>query len=349
MPKSNNIVFVNHNAGSPAHGPNLRSYYAAKYLVRKGYLVHVFSSSYSHKYTQLPNTRDQITKEKIDGIQYYWIKTRPYQGLISRIYNYQQFASTLPYTVTQNLSNIKAIICSSPPPIFIKICHQLAKKYQARLIFDVRDLWPLTILDMKAASKYNPYVVYLSYLEKFAYKNSDIVVSALPCAESYMREHGLAKDKFIAIENGTDIEQLPAIDEDDLPVDTCRLLKKKHKFRIGYAGAFDRDNDLDTFLQAAKLLQDRDYEFVLVGKGKERERLSSIANKLPNVHILSPVLSSQIPWVLAHYDVCFMALRSKPIFKYGVSMNKIFEYMRSSRPIISAIDAGNDIVSDAQC
>lgn len=343
------VVIVNHNAGSPRYGPNLRTYYSAKYLVRRGYTVHVFSSSYSHKYVVLPSITGKVTEENIDGIHYHWIKTTPYKNLLTRIWSFWQFASQLFDAVVNNVSEMKAIICSSPPPVFVRICHQLAKRYNSRFLFDVRDLWPLTILEMKAASKYNPYVAYMGYLESFAYKNCDMVVSALPCAESYMLEHGLPQGHFLSIENGTEIDDLPLIDANEIPKDTREILERDHPFRVGYTGAFDRDNDLETLIDAAELLRDQEIQFVLVGKGKERERLENKISKLPNVYIVSPVQSNQIPWVLARFDVCFMGLKSKPIFKYGISMNKIFEYMRATRPIISAIDAGNDIVTKAKC
>ena len=112
---------------------------------------------------------------------------------------------------------------------------------------------------------------------------------------------------------------------------------------------FDRENDVDSFLRAAALLRERNIQFVLVGQGKERQRLVAEAAKLQNVFVLPPVRSDQVQWVLKHFDVCYTGLKDKPINRYGISMNKLFEYMRAGRPIVSAIDAGNDIVAEAAC
>lgn len=349
MSSGKTVVFVNHNAGSPIYGPNLRTYYAAKHLVLQGYSVHVFSGSFSHKYMTMPKTSGKVTCENIDGINYYWIKTIKYNSLITRIISFHQFSSMLYRAVIENVRSMQAIICSSPPPVSVKICYKLARKYNARFIFDVRDLWPLTILEMNPLSKFNPYVVYIGHLEKYAYTHCDCVVSALPCAENYMIDNGLPNDRFISVENGTEISESYPVSEHDLPVDTREALTSNKQFVVGYAGAFDRDNDLETLIDAAALLRNQDIEFVLVGKGEGRKRLAAKASGLSNVFIVSPVRSDQVPWVLARFDACYMGLKAKSIFQYGVSMNKIFEYMRASRPIISAIDAGNDIVSDSGC
>jgi glycosyltransferase involved in cell wall biosynthesis len=291
----------------------------------------------------------EVTEEDIDGIHYHWLRTRPYKGIIGRIWSFRQFGTALPRAVAEHVPEMNALICSSPPPVFAGVCHQIARNYGARFIFDVRDLWPLAIIEMGSASGYNPYVAYLGWLERFAYEKADIVVSALPCSESYMRKKGLPDGRFCCIQNGTEADPLPAINVAEIPKDIREKLDHDSTFRVGYSGAFDRDNDLDSFLSAAALLRERAIQFVLVGKGKERQRLVAKAAKLPNVFILPPVRSDQVQWVLGHFDVCYTGLKDKRINRYGISMNKIFEYMRAARPIVSAIHAGNDIVAEADC
>ena len=215
--KEGTVVFVNHNAGSPRHGPNLRTYYAAKYLAARGYSVHIFSSSYSHKYVYLPEISGEVTDQAIDGIHYHWVRTRKYEGTFGRMWSFHQFGTKLPSIVTRRVTGMKALICSSPPPVFVRICDRIARRYNARLLFDVRDLWPLTILEMGAASRYNPYVTYMGWLERYAYRNADMVVSALPGSESYMRGKGLPEGQFVCIENGTEALAVPKIDESEIP------------------------------------------------------------------------------------------------------------------------------------
>jgi glycosyltransferase involved in cell wall biosynthesis len=164
-----------------------------------------------------------------------------------------------------------------------------------------------------------------------------------------MRAHGLPEGRFYVIENGTETHDLPEIDEEDIAAEVRAVLDRQVPFRVGYAGAFDRDNDVMSLIRAAELLQERNIEIVLIGKGVRQDRLAAEAAGLPNVSILPAVPSEQVPWVLARFDACYMGLRDKPINQYGVSMAKIFEYLRASLPIVSAVRAGNDIVGAAGC
>lgn len=349
MSTQGTVVIVNYNAGSPRHGPNLRGYYMAKYLVKRGYTVHVFSSSYFHKWVTLPRVTGDVTPEVIAGAQYNWVRTRPYRGLLGRIWSSHQFAYRLPKAVRQQVPEMKALICSSPPPVFAKVCHEIARDYGARFLFEVRDIWPLALTEMGSATRLNPYVALLAWYERYAYSNADLVISALPCAESHMRANGLPEGRFYSIENGTETHDLPEIREEDIAAEVRAVLDRQAPFRVGYAGAFDRDNDVASLIRAAEILKDRDIEIVLIGKGVRKDRLVAEAAGLSNVSILPAVPSEQVPWVLARFDACYMGLRDKPINRYGVSMAKIFEYLRASRPIVSAVRAGNDIVGAAGC
>ena len=350
MPSKNGtVVIINYNAGSPRYGPNLRAYYTAKYLAREGYDVQVFSSAFCHKYAVLPETTGEVTPEIIDGAQYNWIRTQPYKTIPGQIFSFHQFGAKVPSAIRGTVREMKALICSSPPTILSRVSHRIAKEYGARFIFEVRDLWPLTILQMGSATRFNPYVMLLGAREKYAYKHADIVVSALPCAEPYMRGRGLPEGRYRTIENGTEAGQLPEINVDDIPHEIRQVLERKVEFRIGYSGAFDRDNDVMSLIRAGELLKEHRIEIVLIGKGIRREQVVNAASRLPNVYVLPAVRSGQVPWVLERCDALYMGLRDKPINKYGVSLNKSFEYMRAARPIVSAIHAGNDIVSDSGC
>jgi glycosyltransferase involved in cell wall biosynthesis len=164
-----------------------------------------------------------------------------------------------------------------------------------------------------------------------------------------MRTRGLPKGRFYAIENGIETYDLPEVNEADIATEVRTVLNRKVRFRIGYAGAFDRANDVMSLIRAAKLLEKRHIEVILVGKGIGKDQLVAEASSLPNVKILPAVPSAQVPWVLAQFDACYMGLKDKPIYKYGVSMAKIFEYLRAARPIVSAVRAGNEIVGAAGC
>jgi glycosyltransferase involved in cell wall biosynthesis len=125
----------------------------------------------------------------------------------------------------------------------------------------------------------------------------------------------------------------------------------KDKFVVTYAGALGMANDISTILQAAKQLRDHpEIHFVLVGDGKERQNLETIAREwdLANVTFTGVVRKSEIPQVLAASDACVATLKDIPMFRTTYP-NKVFDYMAAGRPTLLAIDGViREVVEAAQ-
>lgn len=118
-----------------------------------------------------------------------------------------------------------------------------------------------------------------------------------------------------------------------------------------FAGAHGIANALDTLLDAGKLLKDISVTICLMGGGQEKERLKLRAKqeKITNVIFLERVNKNEVGGILELADILYIGLAKTDLFRFGISPNKMFDYMLAARPIISAIDAGNDMVKDADC
>jgi glycosyltransferase involved in cell wall biosynthesis len=202
-------------------------------------------------------------------------------------------------------------------------------------------------------SPVHPFIVMMQFAENFAYQYADRVVSMLPNALSHMREHGLSPGKFIYIPNGIDLAEWSA-NSTGLPALHCRMieeLKAKGRFLVGYAGAFGIANALDSVVHAARLLQDTSVTVILIGSGPEKNRLQALASRLnlKNVEFLPSVPKSAVPALLGLMDTLLISLRRCSIFRFGVSPNKLMDYMMAAKPVIQAIEAGNDLVRDSGC
>ena len=347
---SKNIWIINEYAGSPYHGMTFRHYYLAKELVKAGHKVTIFTSSYSHfKLQQHRETKKTFTKENIDGIKYIWVKMPAYKAPKSpgRIKNWFLFALKLFFIPLLKIEKPDVILVSSLPlhPVFPG--KYLANKYNAKLIFEVRDIWPLSAIELGGYSPQHPFIRHLQWVEDFAYRNADEVVSVLANAYEHMKIRGLQADKFHYIPNGIDIGcqgNKEALEE--------RILNQfpKNKFVVGYAGTFGIANALETFISAAKEMQDyQDIAFVLVGDGKEKETLIKLSEGLSNVFFVDPVRKNQVPSILEKFDLCYIGWKKHQIYKYGISANKIFDYMYSAKPILHAFSGKGDLVSMANC
>ena len=56
-----------------------------------------------------------------------------------------------------------------------------------------------------------------------------------------------------------------------------------------------------------------------------------------------------IPALLDSLDALFIGLKRTPIFRFGISPNKLIDYMMAGKPVIQAIEAGNDLVAENGC
>ena len=344
-------------AGSPRHGMNYRPYNLGRELAARGLDVTVISGSYSHQFYAPPEVKGPYTLEEVDGLRYCWVRTPRYPESQSagRLLSFWVFVRAL-YGLARQAARLGlplpgAVIVSSPSPYPILPARRLASRYGARLVFEVRDLWPLSLVELGRNSPRHPFVALTQLVEDFAYRHAERVVSVLPAAEAYMRGRGLAEGKFRYIPNG--VKPRPegeggARGEASL----VRDLLPGRAFIVGYAGSLGLANALSHLVEAAVLLRDRvDIGIAIVGEGAELAALKALAAErgLENIVFVPAIAKTGIPALLSEFDACYLGLRREPLFRFGVSPTKLFDYLLAAKPVIMAIEAGNDIVSEAGC
>lgn len=346
-----NILLINHYAGSETYGMEYRPYYLAREWVRMGHAVCVVGASFSHLRRVQPQVSGHLSLEVIDGIRYIWIRTPAYQGNgVGRVKNILSFTRML-FGLDEGAlgSQPDVIVASSPHPFIIYPAYSLAKKFASKLIFEVRDLWPLTLVELGNVGKFHPFVYLTQHAENYAYRKSDRVISLLPKASGHMISHGMSPEKFAYVPNGVSVENED--DKSELPeIHSSFFESMGNKTLIGYTGTFTESDTLDVLLDASRKLHET-VHVVLVGDGPYKDVIKRrISNeKLRNVSVLPPVPKNAVPGVLSRIDIAYIGWRRKPIYRFGVSPNKLFDYMLAEKPVIQAIEAGNDIVSESGC
>ena len=345
------IWIINDYAGSPYHGMVFRHYYLSKQWVKKGYEVYIISATYSHYFKNLPPSNHMYNFEKIDGINYIWIKVPKYENSTDkkRVLKWFVFSTKLlGLLFKKNIIHPDIIIASPTAPFFILSAYLLAKKFNSKLIFEVRDIWPLSIIELGNINPNNPLIKMMSWCEKFAVKKADYIVSSLQNYGEHLKNDLNIDREFIWINNGIDIEEMKKIEP--LPEEIKNKIPN-NKFIVGYTGTIGIANALDSFLESAKLLESyKNILFVIVGEGKEKKNLIKKYGNLKNVLFLNSIPKKQVQSMLSLFDVCYIGLKKENLFKYGVSPNKLFDYMYSGKPIVYAINSGkNNIVDLAEC
>lgn len=346
-----NILIINHYAGSPELGMEFRPYYLAKEWRKMGHQVLIVGSSFSH----LRKKQPIVTNECIDGIEYRWLKSKPYHGNgFGRIKSMFSFISQL-YCSSKKILNgfvPDVVIASSTYPLDIFPAHKIAKRYHAKLIYEIHDLWPLSPKELGGYSSWHPFIVVMQIAENYAYKKVDAVVSILPNAKEHCVEHHLIPNKFHHVPNGVVIEDWET--PESIPAEHQQVinkLKQEKKFLVAFAGAHGIANSLKSIIDAAHLLNKQQVALLLIGTGQEKNNLIKYVkdNQIDNVYFLPPVNKLAIPNLLHQMDVLFVGLQKQSLFRFGISPNKIFDYMMAKKPIVQAIDAGNNLVKEANC
>ncbi len=360
QPGKPNIILINHYAGSPGYGMEYRPYYLAREWVRNGCKVTIIAASFSHVRRSQPDfegsSKGRQSREQIDGIDYLWYSTSPYKGNGSgRVWNITRFLWGV-WRDAKKISSLcrpDVVIASSTYPLDVWVARRIAKYSGAILIYEIHDLWPLSLIELAGLSRFHPFVVLCQIAENAAYRHVDAVVSMLPLVHDHVVSHGLDPEKLQIIPNGISPEDWETSDV-ELPGEIRTFIQGARDgshLIVGYAGAHGVPNALDSLLDAAKCMSDDPVRFMLVGDGHERHRLMNrlIDEGIDNVSMFPPVLKNQIPGLLQAFDIAYIGLKSEPLFRFGVSPNKLMDYMMAARPVLFSVHAGNDPVAESQC
>jgi len=350
MSKNKVIWVLNMTAGKPDSGWGERHYYLSKFWVQKGYEIKIISGSYNHLFTKQPQTfKKRFTYEQVeDKITFCWVKTPFYSGGgFKKFWSNFVYAFKVFFLSSKKMNTPDIILVSSMPIFSIINGYFFKKKYKAKkLIIEVRDLWPLTPIHLKGYGKNHPLIRIVSWFEKFAYKKSDIIVSLLPNTDEYINQISKEPKKLNYIPNGID-ERL--LDKEEIP-NFVKELFPKNKFIVGYAGTIGLANAMEFFIEASLLMKEnKNIHFVLVGDGYLKNKFKEKVKTSKNITFIDKVKKSQVQSILKYFDVCYVGRYKSPLYRYGVSYNKYFDYMLAKKPILESSELIKDQVELSGC
>lgn len=352
------VWILNHYALPPNLPGGTRHYDFSQELIKKGYDITIFTSGFNH------SSKDYYKSfkgksyffERFGKLKFVWIKTFPYKGNdFRRILNMISYSIRI-LLISNHFSKPDkpdVIIGSSVHPLAVVSAWILSKRYKTKFIFEVRDLWPQTLIDMGAIKPDSIMAKILYYLEKIMYKRADKIIVLLPKATEYIINKGIEEGKIVWIPNGVDINRfkhpLPLSNNNEL---FSFLENNKKRFIVMYTGAHGPANGLGIFIEAAHYFQkaNKDISFCLVGDGADKEYLLKEAakSKLDNIRFFQPVVKEEVPALLSYADLLVQSFADIDVLKYGISPNKVFDYLAAAKPIIMSVSTTNNIVQDAK-
>lgn len=289
--------------------------------------------------------------EKIEGIDVHrssiYVSTD--RSIIKRLLNYFSFVYTSWRCGRKINGNFDFVFCESPP-LFLGISAVLlAKRFKARLIFNVSDLWPESAEKLGLVT--NKVLLRVStWLEEYLYRSSALITGQTQGIVKNIRDR-FPNKKVYWLPNGVDLSYYD-------PANYSREWRiaagfNQDDFLLLYAGIIGHAQGLEILLKAAKLLEDvPSCKFILLGDGPEKARLIELSEELglKNMIFLDPVPKSVMPKVVAAADVAVIPLRRLELFK-GAIPSKIFESLAMQKPVLLGVEgeAKELFIDDGKC
>ena len=338
-----NFLIISQNAGSKNHGMVIRNYNWAKSLVNQGHKVTIVASAQSHSRHTQPKTSGRVKVEMIEGIEYVWLWGPPYTGNsnLMRVLSMVMFCLQL-YLPSKFLKRERdVVVVSSPPPFSVYPAVRLARRLKAKLVYDIRDLWPLTPKLLGGHSEGHPLIRAMQHAECFVLKHADIVTAVPHQSEAYLLGKGMSGGIFYPFRNGICEDakgQQAHINEEYKQA--INNLRKTHPFIIGYAGAIGRANAMDYFVKAIAKTTDK-VAAVLIGDGPfeiEVKRQIKALKLEDRIIVLPPIGAHQVHDFLQHIDVAYCGMKKSALYEYGASPTKLNDYMMAQKPVIYAVN-----------
>lgn len=318
-------------------------------LARMGHVCVVITSDSNHLAQNANASEEPYRRELMEGVEV--ITTRTFKA--TRASSWQRIVSWLDFEwrlwrmPLAELPRPDAVVVSSLSLLTIVNGFRLRRRLGARLVFEVRDIWPLTLTEEGGYSKWNPWVRALGVLERWGYRSSDAIVGTMPNLCEHV-QNVLRQPKPVAcipmgVARGQALAGEPLADE-------VRDLVPQGKFIVTYAGTIGITNALETLMEVAAASHasgDGDMHFLVVGDGDLKADYQRKFGHLPNLTFLPKIPKEQVPTILRMSDVLYFSVYRSRVWRYGQSLNKLIDYMASGKPIVGSYSGYPSMINEA--
>lgn len=354
------IWILNQNSYMPEDGPHIRHYTIGKYLARKDYEPYVFAANELHHVGRRIDTgKNEYIEKDSNGVKFLYIKTFHYtKNDIKRIINIASYYFMLFRVckrVEKKYGKPDIIYASQMYPTALVAGIKLAKKYKVKCICESRDLIPEGFVT-NGTFKANGIIakVLRNWIRKIYYK-SDALIFTMSGGEQYIIDNKwdissggkIDLSKVHYINNGVDLEVAKENEEKWIYQD--KDIEDKDSFKVVYFGAIRFLNKMSLFIETASALKELGYNDVKIlmwGNGTKLDEMRDELKKLnlDNIKLKGYVDKKYIPSIAKRADVFIGTGNSCIVGKYGMSFNKLFDYLAGEKPIILPFKVNNSIV-----
>lgn len=300
--------------------------------------------------------RNYLTRQPQDSYRpspttsYRTVWTLPYSGNGPlRILNWASYAVTA--TVVGLLTRRPTVVVGSTPHLLAPVAAWfIARVRRVPFVLEVRDLWPEVLVEMGQMTAGSRLYRSLEGLARWVVARAEVVITNAPGVRDELIERGLDPSCVHVVSNGADV--LPPVDAEERRRCRAALDLADDELVVVYAGAHGPANGLDLALDAAADLAHTNPEvrLLFVGDGPLKEALVDRASRdgLTNLRFDAARPKDQMPQVFGAADIGLHVLADVGLFTYGVSPNKVFDYMAAGLAVLTNNPGTiSDLVTDA--
>lgn len=348
------IWYISKYANIKKYGADTRQASFCKKFAEASYNVRLITSDSSHLYDSLPEFNKRYLDFENDGYKVTFVNTLKYSKATSlkRFLSWFWFEFFVLAMFFRKRYEKPDVVIASSLSVMSVLSGCFYKRFcKAKFIFEVRDIWPQTLIDLKGVNEQHPLVWFLSKVERLGYKYSDQIVGTMPGLHKHVEAVSGMGRKVKFIPQGVDLEFYTA-EQQCVASDYLEQYFPKNKFVVTYAGTLGVAYSLDSIINAARILNNlgnTNIHFSFLGSGLEERRLKKLASGLPNVSFAPRVHKSQVLNVLENSDLLLHSFKMKKVFEYGVSPNKFIDYMYAKKPIICMFSGYPSMLNEANC
>lgn len=309
--------------------------------VRAGHDVTVLTGMPNHPAGVVaPEYRGRVlAREEFEGARVVrtWLYAAANRGKIRRSLSYASFGTSAALWGQLHIHRPDVLVATSPQFLVGVAGRAISLSRRVPFVFEVRDLWPESIVAVGALPESHPVIRTLEAVEKHLYRAADAIVLVTDSFRDRLVERGINPSKLFVVKNGVDVGRF-------VPRPRTTALRERlgfgDRFVSSYVGTHGMAHALDSILAVAeRVKQDDRFRFLFVGDGAERPRLEQLARSraLSNVVFLGALPRDQMNDVYATSDLCLVPLRKAELFT-TVIPSKIFEILAMERPILLSVD-----------
>ncbi|MFS2280429.1 glycosyltransferase family 4 protein [Microbacterium sp. OR21] len=338
------VWIVNHYATDPSESASgSRHFSLSKHLAQAGWAPTIIAASTEHPSgRQRISTRARQMERTVGDVRFRFLRAPAYSGNgIVRLLNILVFTVRLLLpSGTRGLPRPEVVVGSTVHPLAAWAASVLAGRLGVPFVFEIRDLWPQTLIDMNKLPSSSGIAWLLRFMERVLCRKASVIVTLLPFASHYLEERGVPREKIVWVSNGCD-----AADFDHSPQEET----VDGDFVFMYFGSIGLANGVEEIVRAFAPLAD-DTRLVLYGGGPSLPRVRDVVQELRIGHAVDfrgVITKAEVPAVATLADALVINVLDLPVYRHGISMNKLFDYLAAARPVVIATNAPNNPVAEA--